>query len=180
MTPHQVFQPFHCYCSSPNLARPGEKISLSNPLALPVVRGSHRLSRRRQATDPRGCRSTLPPRGSSALCTADLPAFAECPEHIKTSVAAFASVTVAHSLSTAHVKTSFVPGCTLTTKFSVRRAQDTNSLRVFFSGGGLPRPLVSTKVGMARAGFVAATTAPSTVCARDCGKFVKARTKPCC
>ena len=43
---------------------------------------------------------------------------------ITTSVAAFASNTV-ESLSTAHVKTSLAPGCTLTTKFSVRRAPDT-------------------------------------------------------
>ena len=43
-------------------------------------------------------------------------------------LASFASVTVADSPSTAHVKTSLAPGCTLTTKFSVRRAQDTNSL----------------------------------------------------
>ena len=50
----------------------------------------------------------------------------------------------------------------------------------FFNGGGKPKPLVSTKVGLARAGFVAATTAPPTVCARDCGKSVKAWTRPCC
>ena len=29
---------------------------------------------------PRGCRTILVPQGSSALCTIDLPAFAECPE----------------------------------------------------------------------------------------------------
>ena len=70
----------------------------------------------------------------------------------------------------AHVKTSLAPGCTLTTKFSVRRAQDTNSLSVFFSGGGFPSPLVPTKVGLALAGFAAASTAAPIVCARDCGK----------
>ena len=86
---------------------------------------------------------------------------------ITTSVPAFASNTVAESLSTAHVKTSLAPGCTLTTKSSVRRAQDTNSLSVFFSGGGLPRPFVSTKVGLIRAGFAAANTATPTFCERD-------------
>ena len=93
---------------------------------------------------------------------------------ITTSVAAFASVTVADSLSTAHVKTSLAQGCTLTTKFSVRRAQDTNSLSVFFNGGSFPRPFVSTKVGLVRAGFAAANIADPTVCARDCGKSDKA------
>ena len=39
-------------CSSTSLARPGEKISLSNPLALLVVKGSQRLCRRRQASRP--------------------------------------------------------------------------------------------------------------------------------
>ena len=67
--------------------------------------------------------------------------------------------TVADSLSTVHVKTSLAPGCTITTKFSVRRSQDTNSLSVFFNGGGFPRPFVSTKVGLVRAGFAAANTA---------------------
>ena len=86
---------------------------------------------------------------------------------ITTSVAAFASATVADSFST--VKTSLAPGCTLTTKCSIRRAQDTNSLSVFFNGGGFPRPFVSTKVGLVRAGFAAANTADPTVCARDCG-----------
>ena len=57
-------------CSPLNLARPGERISLSNPLALPGA----------PIQNPQGCRTTLPPRGSSAQCTADLPAFAECPE----------------------------------------------------------------------------------------------------
>ena len=38
--------------SSPNLALPGERISPSNRLALPVVRGSPRLWRRRQASSP--------------------------------------------------------------------------------------------------------------------------------
>ena len=45
VTPHQVLQSFHC-SSSTSLARPGERISLSNPLALPVVKGSQRLCRR--------------------------------------------------------------------------------------------------------------------------------------
>ena len=62
------------------------------------------------------------------------------------------------NLSTAHVKTSLAPGRTLTTKFSVRRAPDTNSLSLFFSGGGFPRPFVSTKVGLARAGLAADNT----------------------
>ena len=52
-------------------------------------------------------------------------------QSITTSVAAFASATVADSLSTAHVKTFLPPGCTLTTKFSVRRAQDTDSVESF-------------------------------------------------
>ena len=51
----------------------------------------------------------LLPQGSSALYTVDVPAFAECPEGITTSVAAFASVTVADFLSTAHVRTSHAP-----------------------------------------------------------------------
>ena len=86
---------------------------------------------------------------------------------ITTSVAAFASATVADSFSTAHVKTSLAPGCTLTTKFSVRRAQDTNSLSVFFNGGGFPKPFVSTKVGLVRAGFAAANTDDPTVFVAD-------------
>ena len=79
---------------------------------------------------------------------------------ITTSVAAFASVTVADSLSTAHVKTSLAPGCTLTTKFSACRAQNTNSLSVLFNGGGFPKPFVSTKVGLARAGLLLRLTLP--------------------
>ena len=90
-------------------------------------------------------------------------------------VPSFVQTPCSDSLSTAHVETSLAPGCTLTTKFSVRRAQDTNSLAAFFRGGGSPRPFVSTKVGLARAGFVAAATAAPTVCAR-----VKAWTRPCC
>ena len=39
-------------CSSTSLALPGERISLSNPLALPVVKGSQRLCTRRQASSP--------------------------------------------------------------------------------------------------------------------------------
>ena len=46
-------------------------------------------------------------------------------------------------------------------------AQDTNSLSVFFNGGGFPKPFASTKVGLVRAGFAAANTAAPTVCARD-------------
>ena len=42
------------------------------------------------------------------------------------------------------------------------RAQETNSLSVFFNGGGFPRPFVSTKVGLVRDGFAAATTADPT------------------
>ena len=45
---HQVFQP----CSSASLARPGDRISLSNLPALPVVGGSHRLCRRPQDVHP--------------------------------------------------------------------------------------------------------------------------------
>ena len=100
------------------------------------------------------------------------------PRGITTSVAAFASATVADDLSTAHVKTSLAPGCTLTTKFSVRRAQDTNSPSVFFNGGGFPKPFVSTKVGLVRAGLAAADTAAPTVRERDCGKSDKAWTRP--
>ena len=88
---------------------------------------------------------------------------------ITTSFAAVASVTVADSLSTAHVKTSLAPGCTLTTKFSVRRAQDTNSLSVFFNGGGFPKPFVSTKVGLVRAGLAAANTAAIPLSAQGTG-----------
>ena len=47
ITPHQVLK-----CSSTSLARPGERISLSNPLALPVVKGSQSLCRRCQASRP--------------------------------------------------------------------------------------------------------------------------------
>ena len=73
-------------CSSTSLARPGERISLSNPLALPVVKGPNvcvdaaRLPDLLQIQSPRGCRTILIPQGSSALCTVGLPAFAECPE----------------------------------------------------------------------------------------------------
>ena len=140
-------------------------ISLSNPLALPVVKGPNvyadaaRLPDLLQIQSPQGCRTILLPQGSSALCTIDLPAFAECPEASQLLLLHFASATVADSFSTAHVKTSLAPGCTLTTKFSVRRAQDTNSLSVFFNGGGFPKPFVSTQVGLVRAGFAAANTA---------------------
>ena len=82
--------------------------------------------------------------------------------------------------SHAHVKTSLAPGRTLTAKFSVRRAQDANSPSLFFNGGGFPRPFVSTKVGLVRAGFAAANTADPTVCARDCGKSDKAWIRFCC
>ena len=72
-------------CSSTSLARPGDRISLSNPLALPVVNRSQRLCGRRQASQTLSRahedveRFSLP-QGSSALCTIDLTAFAECPE----------------------------------------------------------------------------------------------------
>ena len=49
VTPHQVLQPFHCSLQ-PNTARPGERMYLSNPLALTVVRRSRRSGRRRQAS----------------------------------------------------------------------------------------------------------------------------------
>ena len=108
---------------------------------------------------PQGCRTTLP-RGGPLRCVLLI---CQCPEASPLQSPAFASVTAADSLFTAHVKAFLAPGCTLTTKFSVRRAQDTNSLSVFFSGGASPWPLVSTKVGVARAGFVAATTTAPTV-----------------
>ena len=59
--------------------------------------------------------------------------------------------------------------------------QHTQSLSVFFSGGGLPRPFVSTKVCSARdAGSAAAHTAAPSVCARVCGSSGKAWARPCC
>ena len=53
VTPHQVLKSFHCSLQRrPAWHVPGERISLSNPLALPVVKGSQRLCRRRQASRP--------------------------------------------------------------------------------------------------------------------------------
>ena len=52
VTPHQVLQPFHCSLQLSQLGTSRKKISLRNPLALPVVRRSHRLCRRRQASSP--------------------------------------------------------------------------------------------------------------------------------
>ena len=119
---------------------------------------------------PQGCRTTLPPRGSSALCTADLPALAECPEASRLqSLRSLLSPTadpfhgprqdISRSRMYAHdeVLCASCPRHELT-------------FRVL----PLPRPFVSTKVGLARAGFVAAATAAPTVCVRDCGKSVKA------
>ena len=53
-----------------------------------------------QIQNSQRCRMILFPQGASALCTIDLPAFA--------------SAILADSFSTAHVKTSLAPGCTLT------------------------------------------------------------------
>ena len=132
-------------CSSPNLARPGERISLSSPLALPgrqgvpsfvqTPPGFEPFSRSRAHKDV----ERLSLHEGHQHCVQLICHIRSVSRGIKTSIAAFASVTVADSLSTAPVKTSLAPGCTLTTKFSVRRAQDRNSLSVLFSGGGLTR-----------------------------------------
>ena len=189
--------------NSTSLARPGERISLSNPLALSVVKGSQRLCK----TPP----SLQPFSRSRAHKDVERFSFHKGHQHriqlicqrsqsvqsITTSVAAFASVTVTDSLSTAHVKTSLAPECTITTKFSVRRAQDTNSLSVLFSGGGFPSPLVSTRLHwfvldllrptLAHRLFAQGTVASLTRLGRSLvadfavvALAVKAWTRPCC
>ena len=97
-----------------------------------------------QIQSPQGCQTILLPQGSSAPCTVDLPTFEECPKVSQLPLLRSLLSPLPILLSTVHVETSLDPGCTLTTKFSVRRAQDTNSLSVFFSGGGFPKPFVST------------------------------------
>ena len=53
VTPHQVLQSFHCSLQLDQLGTSRRKEFLwGNPLALPVVKGSQRLCRRRQASRP--------------------------------------------------------------------------------------------------------------------------------
>ena len=122
-----------------------------------------------QNQSQQGRPTILLPQGSS-VCSWSA-SFRRVSRGVATSDAAFASVSVADSLSTA--RRHSLHGVD-SHKFTVRRAQDTSSLSVFFSGGGFPRPFVSTKVGLARAGLAAAYTPAPAVCAMDCGKSDKA------
>ena len=172
VTPHQVLKPFRCSLQLSQLGTPWRKNLSEQSTCSSRRQGPHRLCRRSQASNPspgpeptRMSNDSPSTRVISTLYSSSA-SIRRVSRGIKISVAAFASLTVADSLSTAH-----------TTKFSVRRAQDTNSPSV---GGGLPRHFVSNKVGLARAGFVAAATAAPPLCARDCGKSVKVWRRPCC
>ena len=87
VTPHQVLQSFHCSLQLDQLWHVQERGFLRATLMLfqssrgpNVYVDAARVPDLLQIQSPRRCRAILLPRGSSALCTVGLPAFAECPE----------------------------------------------------------------------------------------------------
>ena len=110
--------------------------SLSSPLALPVVKGFQRLRRRRHASNHSpGSRAH---KDVHQHCVQLICQHSQCVQrhHNFSRCVCFRQLTLFPRPTSRHLS---LQGCTLTTKFSVCRAQDTKSLSVFFSGGGLAK-----------------------------------------
>ena len=81
VTPHQVLHPFHCSLQLSQLGTSRRKdLSEQSSWGPCVCADAAVLWPFSWSRAHKDIERHSPPRGSSALCTADLPAFAECPE----------------------------------------------------------------------------------------------------